>query len=145
MSGWRREGCRITASPDLNTLFPASANLAMFEVLGHASHSGAASLLPPGNQKLAKNPISQIIAFAPLSSPSPALWGWRRFFRRHILPGFRLPGVYVADADVYTPPLVRVAGIRMNIGGNRCGMRGSRVKCGVERGLMNEPGGFSIW
>ena len=27
MSGWRREGCRITASPDLNTLFPASANL----------------------------------------------------------------------------------------------------------------------
>ena len=27
MSVWRREGCRITASPDLNTLFPASANL----------------------------------------------------------------------------------------------------------------------
>ena len=27
MSGWRREGCLITASPDLNTLFPASANL----------------------------------------------------------------------------------------------------------------------
>jgi hypothetical protein len=27
MSGWRREGYRITASPDLNTLFPASANL----------------------------------------------------------------------------------------------------------------------
>jgi hypothetical protein len=27
MSGWRREGCRITASPDLNTLFPASADL----------------------------------------------------------------------------------------------------------------------
>jgi hypothetical protein len=27
MSGWRREGCRITASPDLNTLFPASSNL----------------------------------------------------------------------------------------------------------------------
>ena len=27
MSGWRREGCRITASPDLNPLFPASANL----------------------------------------------------------------------------------------------------------------------
>jgi hypothetical protein len=27
MSGWRREGCRITASPDLNTLLPASANL----------------------------------------------------------------------------------------------------------------------
>jgi hypothetical protein len=27
MSGWRREGCRITASPDLNTLFPASASL----------------------------------------------------------------------------------------------------------------------
>jgi len=23
MSGWRREGCRITASPNLNTLFPA--------------------------------------------------------------------------------------------------------------------------
>jgi hypothetical protein len=27
MSGWRREGCRITASPGLNTLFPASASL----------------------------------------------------------------------------------------------------------------------
>ncbi|MGB8771930.1 MAG: hypothetical protein WCC92_20115 [Candidatus Korobacteraceae bacterium] len=27
MSGWRREGCRINASPDLNTLFPASASL----------------------------------------------------------------------------------------------------------------------
>ena len=27
MSGWRRERCRTTASPDLNTLFPASANL----------------------------------------------------------------------------------------------------------------------
>jgi hypothetical protein len=27
MSGWRREGSRITASPDLNTLFPASSNL----------------------------------------------------------------------------------------------------------------------
>jgi len=27
MSGWGREGCRITASLDLNTLFPASANL----------------------------------------------------------------------------------------------------------------------
>jgi hypothetical protein len=27
MSGWRREGYRITASPDLNTLFPASADL----------------------------------------------------------------------------------------------------------------------
>ena len=27
MSGWRREGRRITASPDLNTPFPASANL----------------------------------------------------------------------------------------------------------------------
>jgi hypothetical protein len=27
MSGWGREGRRITASPDLNTLFPASANL----------------------------------------------------------------------------------------------------------------------
>ena len=27
MSGWRRERCRITASPDLNTLFPASAKL----------------------------------------------------------------------------------------------------------------------
>ena len=27
MSGWRREGYRITASPDLNTLLPASANL----------------------------------------------------------------------------------------------------------------------
>jgi hypothetical protein len=26
MSGWRREGCRITTSPDLNRLFPASAN-----------------------------------------------------------------------------------------------------------------------
>jgi hypothetical protein len=26
MSGWRREGCRIVASPDLNTPFPASAN-----------------------------------------------------------------------------------------------------------------------
>ncbi len=27
MSGWRREGGRIAASPDLNTLFPASASL----------------------------------------------------------------------------------------------------------------------
>src|SRR5271165_5855736 len=27
MSGWRREGRHITASPDLSTLFPASANL----------------------------------------------------------------------------------------------------------------------
>jgi hypothetical protein len=27
MSGWRREGFRITASPDFNTLFPAGANL----------------------------------------------------------------------------------------------------------------------
>jgi len=26
MYGWRREGCRITASPDLNTPFPAGAN-----------------------------------------------------------------------------------------------------------------------
>ena len=27
MSSWRREGCRLTASPDLNTLFSASASL----------------------------------------------------------------------------------------------------------------------
>ena len=27
MSVWRREGCRIAASPDLSALFPASANL----------------------------------------------------------------------------------------------------------------------
>jgi hypothetical protein len=34
MSGWRREGCRITASPDLNTLFPASANAREWAVAG---------------------------------------------------------------------------------------------------------------
>ena len=35
MSAWRREGCHITASPDLNPLFPAGPNL--FVTLGSIS------------------------------------------------------------------------------------------------------------
>jgi hypothetical protein len=43
MSGWRREGCRITASPDLNTLFPASANLCN-EPVGPQDRSGPSAI-----------------------------------------------------------------------------------------------------
>jgi hypothetical protein len=44
MSGWRREGCRITASPDLNTLFPASSNC-------RCKHGGSVAEVAPTRPK----------------------------------------------------------------------------------------------
>jgi hypothetical protein len=46
MSGWRREGCRITASPGLNTLFPANLHATMANKINESGQiSGMATVL----------------------------------------------------------------------------------------------------
>ena len=56
MFGWGREGYRITASPDLNTLFPASANHFATKINERAQISGMVIVLSGPDAALHSRP-----------------------------------------------------------------------------------------